>query len=143
MAEPCRPSNLNNVNAQVLSIDGDSDLPKQDCTSPSPTETVESISDSLPGFYLINLYLKFVKNQNSIVGLDDYEDIDQDETWEDCLDEEYNDESNNIFVIDDDENSSEEIVCPSGSKSIAHKLNVHKHCSEANDRHYVSALSKL
>lgn len=48
--ESCRPSNLNNVNAQVSLIDGDSDLPKQqDCTSPSPTETVESISDSIPG----------------------------------------------------------------------------------------------
>lgn len=39
MAESCPSGNRNNLNA-LSSINRDSELPKQDCTSPSPTETV-------------------------------------------------------------------------------------------------------
>lgn len=54
------------------------------------------------------------------------------------MDEEFNEDTNNVYEIaDEDDNSNEELlVCASGSKSN-HRLSQHKHCSDI-DRHYVS-----
>lgn len=49
MAESC-PSNRSNISLSGSSYSREFDLPKQDCTSPSPTETIcLDSADSAPG----------------------------------------------------------------------------------------------
>ncbi|XP_044270535.1 F-box/WD repeat-containing protein 7 isoform X2 [Tribolium madens] len=126
MAESC-PSGRSNFNP-LSSINRDSELPKQDCTSPSPTETVclESLctTDNAPGTsqnHLAPLSDKldeiFRINQSdeetgktsflNKLGLeecDEEDSFEKEENWEDCTEGDLSEENQEL---EEDEDSSE------------------------------------
>lgn len=72
MAESCPSSNISNLSTEVSSIGQETEQSKQDCTSPSPTETVclDSLCNDtvagksylfyiLAGFTLISFWLSY------------------------------------------------------------------------------------
>ncbi|CAG9864163.1 unnamed protein product [Phyllotreta striolata] len=122
-------------------INRSAELPKQDCTSPSPTETVclESLcAENIPGtsqsnieqslishgdFYNIEEVEKLEKSNflnelgliqedenDDVEEIDDEDDENRDESWEDCLDQEFLDDP-------DDLSSCEEVINYSASQS--------------------------
>jgi hypothetical protein len=122
MAESCPSSNRSNLNP-LSSINRDSELPKQDCTSPSPTETVclDSLctTDNAPGtsqnhlaplsekldeiFRISQSEEKSEKtnflNELGLEECDEDDSFDREENWEDCTEGDLSEENQELEEV--------------------------------------------